>query len=130
MLMADINCPYNALDLKIAALSLDKLDLEGLSDGLLEMHEKEFVPPGADPEKVSGVDYAAYHHNISKKDLLDSPNYAALMSEFQRARINSILQYMQSKTDDDKVAWLLTMMVCDPVYTSTLLEKGNVFKGL
>ena len=99
----DIKVPYDELSLKIALMGAsNKLEKEGLQEQLLSKLSKFTVNTMADYNiKV------AEFHGISLADLINSPNYETLKSEYAKNGIDFILNVYKDAGFEDKEAWAL-----------------------
>ena len=105
--MAEIQCPYDQMTLKITLLSAGMKIKK-----FLETHsEDEFVAmltaiaPGI--EDMGGYNRgAAAFHGITVDTLVNSPNYEKMKDEFQNALVGKAIDVLTKKVSlTDKEAW-------------------------
>lgn len=98
-----IQCPYDKLTLKVAILSAGP-KLEKISDEKIEEWGKT---QRADMSK----DAIAKFHGITVKDLINSPNYEILKSEYEASAVENALEFFRTEIGlDHKEAWAILMM--------------------
>jgi hypothetical protein len=106
-----IKCPYDALTLQIAMLgAANKLDAfekkngEGSTLQRLESLNLS-TPPAGELNKQ-----AAAHHGITVEQLINSPNYATLKTEYAEHMVERVMTALKSEFGfEDKEAWALMM---------------------
>jgi len=112
-----IKCPYNAFDLRMASMSLTDEKIKEAVEGLDDALEEQFKT-----NEPTILDRVAAYHGISKKDLIDSPNYQILCDQYSTNLFSATRAFIARKDDlTDKQAWFIVMGLMAPDQLEVLL---------
>ena len=101
----DVQCPYNELQLKIALIAAsDKLADVNLQEKILSKIKET---PNITEDKAIFNKNIADFNGISVADLINSPNYETLKSEYASTLFYKILNIYKDFNFTDKEAWAL-----------------------
>lgn len=102
-----INCPYDDLEINIAALGLNnKLEV---IDAML--NDPEFTVKFSAPASKADLNKdIANFQGISISELINSPNYNTLVEEYKNSEVHRLLEYLKSKGFSDKEAWAFLVL--------------------
>lgn len=101
--MAEMNCPYDEITLKIALLGLDKK----MEDEALALRIKERMAEFLITDKAELNKKIAEHNGVGVLDVINSPNYITLKEEFSRTLLLKSIDVLKEETFSDKEAWAL-----------------------
>ena len=106
-----INCPYDALTLQIAMLgAANKLEKYEQQHGEGSTVEKLNSLQLTTPEPSELNKRAAEHHGITIDQLINSPNYAVLKSEYGESMVHKVMGILKTEFGfEDKEAWALML---------------------
>lgn len=101
--MADMNCPYDEITLKVALLGLNKkMEDEALGNRIKERLSEFLITDKADLNKK-----LAEYNGVGVLDIINSPNYTTLREEFSKTLILRAIDVLKEESFTDKEAWAL-----------------------
>ena len=113
-----IECPYSSLALRLALHRLDDEKMKRILTGLDDALEEKFKT-----NESTLLDRVATYHGISKKDLIDSPNYQLLTEQYSHTLFTATKQYIAEQDDvSDEEAWVISMGIHAPDRIQALLN--------
>jgi len=102
----DIECPYDKVTLKMAALSL----ADKLTDDIGDKIASEANTLCDITDEAGLKKKAAEYHGLSLEMFINSPNYKILMSEFKGYLVKETIKIMQKQGLTSEEAWAFFLL--------------------
>lgn len=100
--MADINCPYHAVDLKIALIGVGNLLTPEVQEKIVA--QLNTIGDGIE-DRASLNKKAAEFHGISMEMLINSPNMSELASQYRNHLFYEAIKVLEGLGFSNKQAW-------------------------
>ena len=109
----EIQCPYTALDMRIAMINLDESNFT--EEKLNKFQNQVLLSLGNIDNKADMNKKIAEANGINVETLINSPNYKLLVQEFIAKGVKTIVALSREELGlNDKQAWGVLMSILSP----------------